>query len=355
MEFSLRTLKPLIITTMMAGKVAYIEGSPAMGKSAFVKGLANELNLYFLDVRVALKEAYEINGLPNFLKDVNGIARSVYAPFMEFILAGDTIPLRPDGEPYDGVLLFLDEISSSNSSTQSALYRLIHEKELGDGKKLHPDTVIIAAGNKTTDGAIAYDLSTALKSRMINYKAKIDLASWIEWASEVGIDSRITTFAQWDQSYLYKFDPDSDESNYPAPRTWEALSDQLKIIGNKITKANQAEYYPLVAATIGESTANVYLAYHLLRDELPDPMTIINNPTTAAIPDDLQLCWATLAMLANHTDKHFEAISQYVDRMPLDFQFNFYTPILKAKGVHASHKATTAFCLRIAKAKYNLK
>ena len=76
-----------------------------------IKGIAKELNLKLIDVRLSTCDSCDLTGLPNIQ---NG--RSVWSPNQCFPLQGmDEVP-----EGYDGFLLFLDEITNAPMAVQAA-------------------------------------------------------------------------------------------------------------------------------------------------------------------------------------------------------------------------------------------
>ena len=90
-------------------------GSPGVGKSDVIKQVAEQLNLKVIDFRLSTADPTDLSGIP-FIS--NG--RSAYMPNEAFPLATDTIPNREDGTPYNGWLLFLDEITNAPMAVQAA-------------------------------------------------------------------------------------------------------------------------------------------------------------------------------------------------------------------------------------------
>ena len=94
-----------------------IHGSPGLGKSSIVRSIANELNIGFVDVRLAQMEPCDIKGLP-----VPNNEKKV----MQWYING-TWPNDPNSKG----IIFLDEIKSCDRSIQVASYELILDRKLG--------------------------------------------------------------------------------------------------------------------------------------------------------------------------------------------------------------------------------
>lgn len=88
------------------GLVPMVHGSPALGKSAIAKMVAEKNNLKLIDLRLSQCEPTDLLGLPNINQ---ALQRSGYTPMDTFPLKGDELPINPDTDlPYAGWLLFLN-------------------------------------------------------------------------------------------------------------------------------------------------------------------------------------------------------------------------------------------------------
>ena len=97
-------------------------GAPGIGKSSIMRGVADELGIGFIDVRLAQREPVDIRGLPVPDKESRSVAWYV----------SDEWPRDPDSK---GIILF-DEITAADRSLQVAAYELILDRRLGDLYKM---------------------------------------------------------------------------------------------------------------------------------------------------------------------------------------------------------------------------
>ena len=108
---TLADAKPMVKALIASGIPTNLLSSPGVGKSDLIKGIAKELNLKLIDVRLSTCDPCDLVGVPNIQ---NG--RSVWSPNTAFPLQGmDEVP-----EGYEGFLLFLDEITNAPMAVQAA-------------------------------------------------------------------------------------------------------------------------------------------------------------------------------------------------------------------------------------------
>ena len=100
----------MIAKYIQAKIVPMLTGSPGMGKSAIVKGIAKTYGLKVIDLRLSQCDPTDLMGFPS----IQG-TRAGYLPMETFPLEGDPIP-----EGYNGWLLFLDEFNSASTAVQAA-------------------------------------------------------------------------------------------------------------------------------------------------------------------------------------------------------------------------------------------
>lgn len=321
---SIKKLKQALRVILDANLIAYIEGSPGVGKSDVVRAIAEERDLEVIDLRLSQCDPTDLVGLPYFTGEGDK-RRASFTPL-------DLFPLE-DAKPAKGKkgwIIFLDELPSAAPAVQAAAYRLLLDREVGQ-HKLHEKVWLIAAGNKITDGAIVNEMSSALQSRIVKLELEPQLDEWLDWASHERIDVFITTFLKWKADAFYTFDPSMPGKAYACPRTWAMAS---KLLANGLTK----ELSEVLHGTLGMATATEFFAYASVKDGLPDIQQILNNPSTTPVPRDLNLRWATIATLVSHTNKDtLDAIAEYVERFSQDFKFLFFRDVLRRYDELESH------------------
>ena len=283
-------LKNFIIKALSFNQVPYIAGPPGIGKSQIVHQIAKENNAEMIDIRLSQMLSEDLTGLPERNPDKG---KAYYLPFDVFPLEDDPVP-----EGKTGWILFLDELSSASEEILAAVYSVILDRTLGN-HKLHPKCRIVAAGNLSTDSAIARELPDTLITRMLPVKLKISYRDWIKWAKTLNppVSSSIINYIERNGSHLHSPVKSKDKAElepYPTPRGWEKvfayISDHEKKNKNQskndeITHPLNDTTYFLMAAAIGTMAASSFREYYKSDIEIPEVWEISQSPETTRIPD----------------------------------------------------------------------
>lgn len=327
---TLGQIKKFIPMLLEANICPYIHSSPGQGKSAFARQIAEDMNLKFIDIRLSDMEPSDIVGLPTF---TNG--RAHFTPFTTFPIDTDEIP-----EGYEGWLILCDEFSSGSQSVQAACYRLILDRQVGQ-YDLHPKAFLMAAGNLETDNAIVNPMGSALISRFAHFYTETSHKEWMEWASGK-LDIRVTSFIGRFPKHLNTFNPDASKP-YSCQRTFHMLSDTIN--GRKL----DASYIPLIASLIGEGIANEFLAFSSLYSDLPEFQTIVDEPETTPVSDNMSIRWAVMGLVAHSIDKtNANQCATYLKRLPVELQICALREI-KARNPDLLYNEISDWALEVAK------
>ena len=270
MEVSIKRLKPIIKSYVLMKKPLFIHGTMGIGKSQMVREVGEEIarekgkkfneneldqeKFCLNDVRVSQLDPSDLRGIP-------------------FPEGKNTAWLIPKWLPSggEGILLF-DELNLSPPSIQAACYQLILDRKLGD-YTLPQGWTIIAAGNRSSDGANVFPMAAPLKNRFshVTLMCPTD-EEWREWAMTHDIKSDIIAFLAFKPTLLHKFDKKSNDDAFPTPRTWEIASTMVK----NIEKDTEKEF-ELVATCVGEGPALEYQGFLKLKEKVNIDQ-ILNNP-----------------------------------------------------------------------------
>lgn len=315
-------VQPLIERVLMSKLTPFLWGSPGQGKSSLVKDIANKFNLELIDLRLSQLESVDLHGFP-YLEGKKGS----YKPMDIFPLENDPIP-----EGKNGWMLFLDEANAAELPVQKASYRLILDKEVGN-HKLHPNTVMMAAGNLDTDNALVESMSTALQSRMIHFHVETNPNNWLKWANNNSLDHRIVGFLGFRPSLLMG-SVEHEDHTLPTPRTWHFLSNLLKSDDPiEIVKS-------LAVATVGEGAGNEFTSFCDLYQSLPKWEELVMNPDRALIPQDPATCYAVSSLIGERVQKeNLENILNYIRRLPKEFQVITTRNVLSRRKELITHPA----------------
>lgn len=315
--------KELVIHALKRKIVPMLHGSPSTSKSSIVRQIAEMANLEVIDIRLSQFDPVFLLGLP----DVQGPLASLI-PFDLFPLEGMSLP-----KGKAGWIIFLDEFNSCNRSVQSAAYKVVLDRMIGQAH-LHPKARVVLAGNLATDNAIVNDMSTAMQSRVVHLEVAMMKKDWVEWAVEAGIDSRVITFIEHRPSLLNSFNPEHSDKTYPCARTWEFTS---KIIEGDSFERN---LLPLVQGAIGEGAGLEFFNFCQLKDHLPTIQQIVSDPQGCEVPSKPSHRYALASLITEGiTSQNADAVMEYLLRLPTEYCYLTVRLAIKANPSLLSNKS----------------
>lgn len=342
-----------IMKCIISRQVPYIAGPPAIGKSQVAHQVAKDCNLLLIDVRLSQMLSEDMNGIPE--RDTK-TGKAIYLPFDTFPLEGDEVPAG-----YDGWMLLLDELSSAAEEVMAASYSILLDRTLG-GKKLHPRCVVMAAGNRATDSAIARALPDTLITRMVPAEMKVSAKDWRKWARKnPHANEAVMSFIDNNPSMLYaptKASERSELETYATPRGWEKVmtfmnafekatkeEDEVDAAGvptgnKKNGKALDDITFKLVAACVGTLAARAFKDDYDASMSLPFPWEVAQSPASCRVPNNNQ----GKAKLTTDLVQHFttsdnqtrDAILQYMNRIGGEYNELFCDELKNKLGQNRS-------------------
>jgi MoxR-like ATPase len=212
-----------------------LHGRPGVGKTQIVEQLCSRIGARLFDLRLTTIEPQDLRGLPYYDHD-----------------AKRTVWYRPEDLPDEGpAVLFLDELTAASPYLQPTVYGLLQERRVG--RHMLPESVfIVAAGNAVEDGAIAYDMGTALSDRLIHMTVRAIASDWLDnFAVPRGLHQAVTAFIRTRPDLLETTEAALERGQMIAatPRSWERVSQILHAVPDRRTRN------VLVAGTVGEAVA----------------------------------------------------------------------------------------------------
>lgn len=241
-------------TTLRAGISTLVQGHPGVGKSTIASTLAAEMGLPRIDIRLAQRDPVDLCGI--WFPDKDKKALEAYPPRWA---------LEAAERPY---FIFLDEINAAVTKLhQAAAYQIVMDKRVGE-VQLHPNTVVMAAGNLDDDPAHVTALSSTLRNRFAHFTLRVDAKTWLGWAADVGLHPSVLAFvAHHGDKVLYAYD--GDAMAFPTPRSWEMASRVLSVAADTDRKR-------LVSACIGAAATEQFFDWLNLNNKV-DVAQIIRN------------------------------------------------------------------------------
>ena len=192
----------------------------------------------------------------------------------------------------EACVIFIDEFTKPSSmAVQNMLHPLLNERRIG-GFKLHADSIVVTAGNNTTDG-----VGDMLKAHSLNRITLLPVRKptaeeWIEWGASNGIAAEalawVKAFPHALASYKhagqeenpYIFNPKIPQRSFVSPRSLHRAS-------NILLKRHLITRNALIAGltgSIGEAGARDLIAYVEVADSLPTWQEVIDDPKGCKLP-----------------------------------------------------------------------
>lgn len=255
-------------------------GPPGVGKSSVVRSVAERAGIGFVDIRLSQREPVDLRGLP-----VPDHKRRV----VDWLLAGEW-PRDPDSQ---GILLF-DEITAADRSLQVAAYELILDRRLGDLYRLPPGWLVVGAGNRAEDRAVAQTFSSALANRFCHLDIGPDLDDWIRWARRQNLHPDVIAFLRFRPACFFDMEGNV-ERGWPSPRSWARVA---RTISHGET-LDPALLSLLVSGLIGEGAATEFFAFRSWAQQLPDIKGMLEGRVRIRIPRRIDQRYAFCSGLAH--------------------------------------------------------
>lgn len=229
---------PALLLHVAVVRPVFVWGAPGIGKSSLVRAFADSLGLPCVTLVGTQLAAEDLIGVPE-LRD----GRSRFAPPES--IARD--------EPY---CLFLDELNSSSPEVQKAFYSLILDRRIGS-YELPAGSIVIGAGNRATDNALARPMASALVNRLVHVHLRASATDWLSWAAGAGVHPWVLDYLTERPDQLWVAPPKTEEP-FSTPRSWHMLSDALHSFGEGV---DEATVRLLAAGTLTGQHAAGFAAY----------------------------------------------------------------------------------------------
>lgn len=310
----------------------FLWGPPGVGKSDAVGELAVKIeaktgkSVKVTDVRLLLFSPIDLRGVP-VADETRKFTDWLKPRILDLDESEDTVNI-----------LFLDELSAAPQSVQAAAYQLTLNRAIGE-HRLPDNTIVMAAGNRTTDRAVAFKMPSALANRMMHYEIKVDYTSWSSWAiTEGNVHPLVLGFLSYDADKLYLKDKNLDDLAFPTPRSWMFVSNILQTL--QLDDVDHiGKYHALISGCIGTGAAVEFIAWCKVYKDLPMFEDIVEGRTVVfpATPDALYALIASMTTKvvsaeqeggAGLTVEEVDNICKFCARMPADYATSFYLNIV---------------------------
>ncbi len=248
-----------------------IWGQPGVGKSQITRAVGKKTGRPVVDIRLLLKDPTDLSGLPYFNPKTNK---------MEYAHPCD---LPDENGEFKNAILLLDELPAAPQAVQSAALQLVLERQIGT-YQLPEGVMILAAGNRATDGASYNNMPTPLRNRFRHYTLEVDTQAWLEHARDVQFETSVQAYIRANPSDLNTFDPSQRHVYASAtPRSWEFVSNDIANVhalrkqGFEITNN---DLFRRISSTVGEGIRSKFKTFYEDALSLPDPYQIVSGDVT---------------------------------------------------------------------------
>lgn len=214
-----------------------LHGRPGIGKTDIVQTLATRAGAMLFDLRLTTIEPQDLRGLPYY---DHATQRTIW--------------YRPEDLPDDPArpsVLFLDELTAAPPALQPTVYGLLQERRIGR-HRLPDSCFVVAAGNGPEDGAIAYDMGTALSDRLIHLSLRATAQDWVEnYALPQGLHPAVPAFLRARPDLLETTSETLQRGQIIActPRSWARVSAIVTSVPDRRLRD------VMIAGTVGEAPA----------------------------------------------------------------------------------------------------
>ncbi len=287
-----------IIRASMRSKsiVPMIWGAPGIGKTAISEQVSEEENYNYLQVILAERESPDITG--HYYRDGD-----------EMRLSRSDI-IRKIMESDKPTLLHLDEVPQSVMMLQNLASRIVHDRVLGE-HKLPDSTAIVLSGNMRQHKAGTSEMPTHLRNRLGHVEMVADHDDFRAYSGSRDLNPLITAYLSWRPDHLSMFD--ATQYANASPRTWEKVSDTLRI------KIPPYAERALVTGYVGEGVANEFFGFMKIADGLPEIKVVFEEPEKVKIANDPATIYALMGAVANHaTPRNMDVVRRILNRISSD-------------------------------------
>jgi len=273
------------------GIPVFLWGPPGLGKSGIVQQMCEQDGIENVDIRLALLNPVDLRGIP--------------------MIKGDKVEWIPPVflTSKGACRFFLDELNVAPPTVQATAYQWTLDKRIGEWKMdttwepkmKRPRQTIIAAGNRSEDQALTYQMPAPLRNRLAHIQIEPDLDAWKDWAvqkrlnhvvinfltytSRVGVDVKGAEKSKY--GLLYFFDKAQHaQSSFPTPRSWEMVAHFIDASPEYKTSTEA------LSGMIGTAVAVKFAAFVKIADQLPDADAIVRGKSNAPPPKAVDAAYA---------------------------------------------------------------
>ncbi len=286
-----------------------LRGAPGVGKSTIVRSVAEKLGIGFIDVRLAQMERVDFAGLPSVN---NGVTEW-------------NVPSFWPRDPKSKGIILLDEITSAPSDCQVAAYSIVLDRRIPNSNYVLPNGwLIVAAGNRSCDRAVVKTMSSALANRFIHFELEANAEDWVKWAILNEINPSVVGFINFRPELLFKMDGQNLEQGWPSPRSWERVSNCIRMFNGNTDIMRKVIY-----GLIGNGVGLEFMEFFKMSSEFDSILEVMtNDKVDFELPEKADKRYAVASAVIYHMwngedekdqEKRVNGFFKVLMKMPNDF------------------------------------
>lgn len=276
----------------------WVHGAPGIGKTAAVYEYAAKTGLPLVKVFAPTADLISVMGALSVNKETN---EASFVPLNKWITDKPCIVL-------------IDELPQAPVAIQNAFSDLLLNKTIGD-TQLHPESFIIATGNRAEDRAGTNRIPAHIVNRCFHMYPETTADEWLSWATDHNYDERIIGFGFFRKDLMHNFKADEAQKPYATFRSWSMMNEMLS--------HGLPDDLILNAATgiVGEGPGLEFDSFCKLAKSLQDPLLLLKNPGMFVPPTELSALYAISTAIALNVEKATaENFFQLMEQLPAEFQ-----------------------------------
>lgn len=293
--------------------IPIILGPVGLGKSSIAEECAADLGLLYRPVNCGdNSDPTDVIGVPVPRED---------GQFPTTVWGLNTSAVDACREP---TLLFFDDIDKAPPIVQGALIGLWGTRRFRDAE-LHPDTVVLAAGNRLDDDMYANELSESIRTRGTVVNLEPSFEDFARYARQTGdIHPVIVGFLSAYPELLHKHD--QEVARFPTPRGYREASMHLFENEN-----NDKKWARIIERKVGTAVSNDFEAWYTILRKV-DVEEILSNGRSSGEPSDPKekrlysyaACFAVSNYLQrNNIRKSHKGIERFINDLSKEMRIAF--------------------------------
>ena len=286
-------------------------GEPGIGKSSLFQQMCRDKGWHYRPQFPVVREPIDYAGLPSIITE-DGEARAEFLPY------GDMEEMYYCEE--DTLFLF-DDIGQAKDATIAPIMQLFLAREL-NGQKISDHAILAGASNERGQQAGVSGMITPMSTRFASIvRLVVSAEDWLKYGMQMDFDTRVLAYIKHRPDQLHQFKATRDITKCPIPRTWEHVSQILKLGIDPTT--NYRALRSWICGAIGDGAGREFSSFIQTVDALPDPEYVLAHPEDVELPaQNRPDVWYAMCFALAHTVKPrtADAFFKFMERLPSNWQ-----------------------------------